>query len=258
MPSSAGCGFLRESSSKTLTAAGRALAKTDPDRLSAHLENLLRRRSKPIYRLAARCFAAGPDRWADRAIRWLLAGPGPASMRTRPPRLSILAGPPLDPQVFRHLFRRCFCRPPVSDTRPPARMGEKGISQSRHEILLGTSELFGRPRYDILTDNDLGLGQHRPLVGSAQTANANALRGLGRRPRTEIRSRKTAVERCQPADLAAWWPPPFPATELRHLSNRQWLAVIQGRWPQRGESLATNGPRPDRRGHRRDLFRRLR
>ena len=46
---------------KGLTAAGRALAKTDPDRLSVDLETLLLRPSKPIWRLASLCLAVGPD-----------------------------------------------------------------------------------------------------------------------------------------------------------------------------------------------------
>ena len=232
--------FSRACSSKASRGAGRALANTDPDQLSTHLENILHRRSKPLYRLGARCLAAGPDRWADDAIRWLLevpgrlqCGRGHRGSQYAPARRLIrrFSGSCSD-----HAFGELLSA--ILTHRPE---WEKRAFRTRHEILLGKSELLRRPGYDILTDNDLGLSQHvllSALTKRRMTAPTLDWAGVLERKFGDIRPLLEAPSR----GLGGMVTSTIPRDRLRHLSNRQWLAIVRGRWPQRPRSRRQMGP----------------
>ena len=118
---------------------------------------------------------------------------------------------------------------------------EKRAFRSRHEILLRKSELFGRPGYDILTDNYLGLGQHVLLSAlpiRRMTTPSLAWAGVLERKFGGVKPLLTV-----PAQgLSGMVTSTIPRDRLRHLSNRQWLAVVQGRWRQRVRSWRQMGP----------------
>ena len=112
--------------------------------------------------MLVRCLIAGPDEWADGAIGWLLEDPsrlrygrGDRGAVYRPAwRLLRRYAALCSDNVLIRLLSMILMHRPKS---------ERSAFRSRHEILMGESPIWGKPGYDILAYNDLGLGQYMLL-----------------------------------------------------------------------------------------------
>jgi len=225
-----------------LTSAGKAMAATATgvDALWDRTAKNSRYRSKPTYRLIVRCLSAGPDDWADRVIRWLLAD----DLRLRCGRGEWGAAYEPTWRLLRRFSRVCSddiltnLLSAILAHRPE---WEKEWFINRHATLLGHlkhSKYFG---YDILSDNKLGQGQYILLSAIPKSRLSPAAadwRGVLKRKFGPV---KPLLQR-PPRSMSGWVSSTIPRDRLRYLSDRDWLRIIDGRWQRRGNRWKRMGP----------------
>jgi hypothetical protein len=225
---------------RVLIAAGRQLASTAPDAFWERVDSLSGIRSAAVRWLVARCMAAGQDEQADVSLRWLVADQ--ARLRCGGQRGGVYR--PAHQLIRRHSN---FCSDAVFASVVTAILShqpeaEKREFRRRHELFLKSlTTSSGRLDGDVLTYHSMGLGQYL-LLGALPE---RRLTGEAKRRLSVFQRRfgpASALLRGFPRTGGGWVRSTIPEGRLRRLSDRHWLAVINGHWKDRPRRSHQVGP----------------
>jgi hypothetical protein len=184
--------------------------------------------------------AAGPNDRADASLRWLVAAP--SRLRCGSGRGGVYK-PAY--RLLRRYARLCSAEvfsevlSAILGHRPQA---EKNAFLRRHELLLESLKApIGRPGADVLAYNSVGLGQYvllSALPASRLTIEAKSRLGVLRRKFGSI----GPLLKGTPRSTGGWVRSTIPQERLSRLSDRHWLALVEGHWQDRPSRWREMGP----------------
>ena len=214
---------------KVLLAVGKVLAATEPDSFWTRIQELGDVRLASINRLLTGCIAAGPDKLADDAVRWLLAmqsrlscGSGDYGSRYRPARRLIRRYAAVcSEMLLAALQARIMALRPAQERRS---------FKYRHDTLMAALRGSKKLGFDILTYNHIGLCRFLLLDAMPAKRLPPELRdyvGVLRRkfgPATPLLQKRRQ-------SVGGFVGSVIPQERLHLLSDRDWLRIVSGKWP---------------------------
>jgi hypothetical protein len=225
---------------RVLTAAGSKIASTATAAFWDRVGSLSEIRSSAMRRLLVRCMTAGQDDQADASLRWLIAdqarlrcGERRGGVYKPAYRLLRRYTQGCSDDVFSEVVSAILAHRPQAD---------KDRFLRRHKLFLESLKApGGRLNADVLEYHTIGLGQYLLLAALPErrlTGEAKRRLGVFRRKFGPV---ATLLKRA-PRTGGGYVGSTIPQDRLHRLSDRQWLATVQGRWKGRSPRWRQMGP----------------